>query len=78
MKVKEFKKWLDQFDEDTIVEVLIQEKAPEYSPYGQCIHSEFVGAECEDYDYVDFAGNRFVKPESPHFGKKILVLGASD
>lgn len=77
MNLLQFKEWLDQFDDDVIVEVLVQEEPRLYESYGACYGSEFIGDEFEDYDYVDFTGNRLINPEHPYFNKKILTLGRS-
>jgi hypothetical protein len=84
----EFQKWLDQFPEDTIIEVGLQEEAPAYGAYGavhfhefhqydedECIHDE-----CGTFfEYTDFTQNRFVvrDPTHPAYGKKILRIGTS-
>lgn len=78
MNIKEFKTWLDKFPDEAIVEVYVQEKAPEYQSYGEAVAREFTGDEYEDYEYIDFTGNRYVKAGHPCFGKKILMLGMGD
>ena len=77
MKVKDFKEWLNNFDDDVIVEVLIQDEADTYQAYGACVSEEFNDTD-DHYDYVDFNGNQFVKPEDSFYGKKILKLGISN
>lgn len=77
MNIKEFKEWLNQFDDDVIVEVLVQDEPSGYESYGACYGSEFTGDELEDYEYVDFTGNRLINPEHSYFNKKILTLGMS-
>lgn len=78
MNVKEFKQWLEQFDDDVIVEVGVQEESPLYAPYGRVDFVEFTGDEFADYDYTDFRGNKFITQESTLFNKKILQLGSDD
>lgn len=75
MNIKEFKEWLNQFDDDVIVEVGIQQRAPSYQSFGEVIFEEFVGDEYEDYDYLDFTNNQFVTDDKPYWMKKYLRLG---
>ncbi len=75
MNIKEFKEWLNQFDDDVIVKVLVQKEAPMYESYGEAVQTEFTGEKWEDHDHVDFRGNRFTKPHEPHYNKKYLILG---
>ncbi len=77
MNVLQFKEWLNQFDDDVIVEVLVQEEPDTYQAYGACGGNEFTGGEFEDYDYVDFAKNKYLCSAHPCFNKKILTLGVS-
>lgn len=77
----EFQRWLDQFPEDTVIEVLEQQSPPNYESFGECRVVQFRDQEtCEAdlFDYVDFVGNRFVNPEDSHFGKRFLTLGYSE
>lgn len=77
MNVKEFKEWLNQFDDDVIVEVGIQQEADPYQSYGQVIFKEFTGDFYEDCDYTDFRGNPYVKESYPYYNTCILQLGGS-
>lgn len=68
--VKEFKEWLNRFPDDTIVELVIQE--------GPVMFKELKleDSDCGNgWEYTDFNGNKFVKPDSEHYGKRYLWLG---
>lgn len=74
MNVAELKKWLDQFTDDTEVQVL--------TSLGQSDWVSFEGGEvtyeCGDqWNFVDYTNNpRITKEIHPHvYGKKILFLG---
>jgi len=75
MNIKQFKEWLDQFDDDTIVQVLIKEPALLYESFGDAQPWEFTGNEYGDYEYTDFSGNPFVEETAPYYEKKFLCLG---
>lgn len=79
--VKEFKKWLNRFPDDTIVEVAKQESPSMYQSYGAV---EFQDIKLDDSDigdgweFIDFTNNRFVKKEDDIYGKRYLRLGEKD
>jgi hypothetical protein len=75
MNRKKFQEWLEQFPEETIIEVQIQQEAHPYQSYGSCIATEFKDNDLEMFEFVDFTNNQFVKINEPYFGKKILTLG---
>ena len=76
--VKELKKWLDMFTDDTIVEVGMQEAPSGWASYGVVT---FESPELKDSDsgvgweFVDFRYNIFTKPHELHYGKCYLTLG---
>ena len=76
--VKDLKKWLDRFPDDTLVEFGVQESPAAYQSYGPV---NFVSPTLEDSDYgdswefVDFKNNRFVKSDSDYYKKAYLQLG---
>ena len=76
--IKELKKWLDRFPEDTIVEVGMQGTASGWEAYGEV---KFESPELKDsdsgegWDFVDFRTNKFTKPHELHYGKCYLQLG---
>ena len=78
--VKDLKKWLERFPEDTLVEFGVQETATGYESYGPV---NFVSPKLEDSDngdsweFMDFKNNRFVKPDSEYYKKAYLQLGDS-
>lgn len=74
MKVAEFKKWLDQFPDDTEVKIL--------SALGQSDWDWFEGGNFTDtcgdqWNFVDYTNNpRITQETHPHvFGTKVLYLG---
>jgi hypothetical protein len=76
--IKEFKKWLEQFPEDTIVEVAIQESPSGWESCGPVRFQEFeIPTEMwgDGFDFLDFRNSKFSKPDDPYFGKCFLELG---
>jgi len=76
MNRKEFQEWLEQFPEDTEIDVIIQEESRGYESYGEAVARTFEGTE-EQFEFVDFIGNQFVKKEDAHFNKRFLTIGSS-
>jgi len=75
--IKEFKKWLDRFPDDTIVEFGIQQRGTGYESYGPV---EFQTANLNDRNYGDgwdFLDFRKIKT-SDHFGKSYLQIGEAN
>ena len=77
MNRKQFQEWLDQFPEDTEIEVTVQEadgawytedSRPVMFDPDSWSHSRF----------VDFVDNPHVTADSAIFGKKILTLGGKE
>lgn len=76
MNRKQFQEWLEQFPEDTEIDVIIQEESRGYESYGEAVAKTFEGTE-EQFEFVDFTGNQFVKKEDAHFNKRFLTIGSS-
>lgn len=79
--LKEFKQWLDQFPDDTIVQVSIQEHATGWESYGPVKFKDFeipVDKWGKGFEFNDFRNNPFTKPDQPHFGKCFLELGEAN
>lgn len=73
MNIKEFKEWLNQFPDDTIVEVI---ETIDMNYNGTAVTTtEFMGEEYTDYELTDYTDNQFVKPNSPWYGKRFIKLG---
>lgn len=73
----EFQQWLDQFPEDTEVEVMMQ--APDSMWSISNSSSKPFDANNEDhFTYVDFTGNQFVKPGDVRFNTRYLTLGGKE
>ena len=77
MNRKEFQEWLEQFPEDTIIEVGIQQSAPSYCPYGEVKFEEFVG-DYDQHDLLDFRDINVIGNQRAYHGKVYLQLGGSD
>lgn len=79
----EFQKWLDQFDEDTVIEIVYHTDGHGYYDQGGNATTEVFKPDydyiewCKNghFEYTDFTNNQFVRPHEPHFGKKILIIG---
>lgn len=89
MNRKQFQKWLDQFDEECIIECVIHSRGSGYYDQGGNatvvtfdpeMHfghgSKMTWCEKDHFEYTDFRNNRFVKEDQPHFGKQLLRIGA--
>lgn len=71
MKLKDFKEWLNQFPDDTIVEVL--EERGGYERY-----SSFTAFDTDDNSiYCDYTDNPMVRPDNFLYNKRILQLGST-
>ncbi len=78
--VVQFRKWLEQFPDDTEVFVAMQNEPTAYQSYGSVRFDEpelKPGETGHGWDFTDFAGNQFAKPTDWFFGKKILNIGES-
>lgn len=74
MKLKDFKEWLNQFPDDTVVEVSV-----EYMGLNS-YYSEFRTFDQNDddhYSFIDLVGNPHVKPNCEHYNKRFLQLGSN-
>jgi hypothetical protein len=76
MKRKEFQQWLDQFPEDTIIEVMVQEESGSWESYGACYATVFEAVEFDHYEYTNFTGNPLITPDRPSYNRGYLVLGS--
>ena len=76
--LKEFKEWLEQFPEDTIVQVAVQDKPSGWESWGQVRFRDFnipTDSWGDGFEFQDFENNQFVKPGDTFFGKRFLQLG---
>jgi hypothetical protein len=85
----EFQEWLNQFDEDTIIEIVYHTDGHGYYDQGGNATTETFNPDMGElystlstpwclnghFEYNDFNTNQFVKPHHPYFGKKILTIG---
>ena len=70
MKLKDFKEWLNQFPDDTIVQV--PEEQGGYERY-----SSFKVFDPDDHSlYADYINNPMVRPDNFLYNKRILQLGS--
>lgn len=61
MKVRDFIEWLKTQDQDAVVEVMVQEPAPPYAPWGGCYETPFDPEKHVEYDdrsWCEGAGDR--------------------
>ena len=77
MNRKQFQEWLDQFPEDTEIEVTVQEADGAWYT-GDSRPVMFDPDNLDHSEFVDFVGNSHVKADSAIFGKKILTLGGKE
>lgn len=77
MNRAEFQKWLDQFPEDTEIEVMMQ--APDGSWHtGEVEAKQFDATNEDHFEYTDFNGNQFVNPNESYYNKRFLTLGGKE
>lgn len=69
-----FQQWLEQFPEDAIVEVLVQEQPIGYEAWGEAEFQAFSG-QGGHFEVLDFRDNKLVKPDAPYYGRVYLRLG---
>lgn len=87
MNRKEFQEWLNQFDEDTVIEIVYHTNGHGYYDQGgNATTTNFdpdMGEDClyspwclnGHFEYTDFTHNHFVKEGHPYYGKKNLLIG---
>lgn len=83
MIVKDFIEWLKTQDQEATVEVLVHSSGSGYYDQGGNVSVEEFTADEEygcgkHFDYTDFRGNQFVKPEASYYNKRTLQLGTKD
>lgn len=92
MNRKEFQTWLNQFDEDTIIECVMHTSGTGYYDQGGNATTTTFNPDMQDtmygskipwclnshFEYIDFTHNKFVKPDQPHYKKKLLLIGGHD
>jgi hypothetical protein len=79
--IKDFKKWLENFPEEAIVEIAIQQPGTNYESYGglKFVSPKIERTDIDDgWEFMDFRNNKYVKKDSFHFGKCYLRLGESN
>jgi len=67
--VKEFKEWLNQFDDDTIITIHGNEEFKLRSK------EDIAFGRCDEFDLTDFRDNQFTKEDCWWFGKQVLNIG---
>lgn len=78
MNRKQFQEWLDQFPEETIIEVGVQQSPPSYCPYGDIQFEVFEDCLSKDhFEYTDLDKFKSISEEHFYYGKKVLQLGSS-
>ena len=77
MTVAEFIVWLQTQDQDAIVQVMVQQRAPTYCPWGENKEVDFT-PDLSDYtDFRTFAKYEWAKDLAAQ-GHRVLVLGSKD
>ena len=77
MNRKQFQEWLDQFPEDTLIEVTVQAASGSWYT-GDSRPVMFDPNNMDHSEFVDFVNNPHVKPDSNIFDMKILTLGGKE
>ena len=67
--VKEFKEWLNQFDDDTIIEI---NNNHEFTLKSK--EDVYLGR-MKDVDFTDFRDNKYTKEDNWWYGKQVLNIG---
>ncbi len=79
--VKELKEWLNNFPEETIVQVIGEKGTYEPldmpdKPIDNTIWNGGIAfGDRDSWEYVDFTENKYVSPDAAWFGKKYLRIG---
>jgi hypothetical protein len=89
MNVKEFREFLAQFDDDTIVECVFHSSGSGYYDQGGNAYVVEFSPDIKylimtgqpycansHFDYTDFTGNPHVKPTDERYNKKYLSIGS--
>ena len=75
MNLKDFKEWLNQFPDDTIVETLVVKWG--YYNDVDVTFTPFDQNNADLYDFIDLEGNPHVTQENPNYNKRFLYLGSN-
>ena len=74
MNRKKMQEWLDQFPEDTEIEIVTVVEGR----WSDEVHAvRFDPTEFGHFDFVNFSDNKFVDKDHALFGHKTLTLGCS-
>ena len=74
---KQFQEWLDQFPEDTLIEVTVQEAGGSWYT-GDSRPVMFDPNNQDHSEFVDFVNNPYVKPDELYYNKSFLTLGGKE
>lgn len=79
MNVAELITWLQTQDQEAIVQVLVHFSSSGYYDQGGNVQIEdFASVDGWHYEYTDFRGNQYVKPDAPYYNKRYLQIGTKD
>lgn len=78
MNRKEFQKWLDQFPEDTIIDVVIDGGSDSWTQLPPDRVQFDPEKEFYHWDYTDYEENPLIIKDDPSYNKRVLVLGSDD
>lgn len=87
----EYQKWLDQFPEDTEIEILMAEERSghwesvtdvSYESFDGTVEYDWMESSGDMYgkmfEYKDWGRNQFVKPDDSYYNKKVLQIGMKE
>ena len=72
MTVRDLKKWLNNFPNNAIVEIAIQEDCGEVEFKEIELENKEIG---EGWEYIDFTNNPWIEKCDKRYNKKILKFG---
>lgn len=75
MKNSDFRKWLEQFPDDTIIECVCRYDTGSWNGCDSVETFEFDPEDTDMWYYVDFINNPHVTPQHKYYNKKYLLIG---
>lgn len=76
MTVRELINWLEDQDQEAIIQVVAHKSGTGYYDQGGTASEEDFTLDLSDY--TDFRGNPFTGPDSPFYNQRFLLLGELD
>lgn len=83
MNVAELITWLQTQDQEAIVQVLVHSSGTNHCEQGGTVSVEDFTLAGDwgvpyHYEYTDFRGNQYTKPDAPYYNKRYLQIGTKD